>query len=41
MGTVTNTLSKIMGTVTKSLIQNDWNSNQQPDPKLWEQSPTA
>jgi hypothetical protein len=30
-----------MGTATNSLFQKDENSNQQPDPKLWEQSPTA
>jgi hypothetical protein len=29
--------SKLLGTVTNSLIQNDWNSYQQPDPKWWEQ----
>jgi hypothetical protein len=33
--------SKILGTVINSLIQNHWNSNQQPDPKSPDHSPTA
>jgi hypothetical protein len=33
MGTATNSLFQKMGTVTNNLIQNNWNSNQQPDPK--------